>query len=69
MQNRLYDRGQDAAISDNVGRVCNFIYQLSGEKFFGDVNLKFQNGEIVLVCKQESFKPNFLVVVEQHKVI
>lgn len=69
MQTRLYDRGQQTAISDNVGRVCNFLYQLSGDNFFGDVNLKFQNGEVVLVVKQESFKPNFLVVVEQHKVI
>lgn len=68
MQNRLYDRGHDDAIFDNVERVCSFLHQLSKEKFYGDVILKFQNGEIISGIKQESFKPNFLVVVE-HKVI
>lgn len=73
MNNQIYNRERNDAISnvasDNVQRVCNFLYQLSGEKFYGDLNLKFQNGEIVLVNKQESFKPNFLVIVEHHKVI
>ncbi len=68
MQNRIYTRREDTAISDNIERVCNFLFQLKQEKFFGDLNLKFQDGEIVLVNQQRSFKPNFLVVVEQHRI-
>lgn len=68
VSNQLYNRAQIDAISDNIQRVCNFLYQMSSEKFYGDLNLKFQNGEIVLVKKEESFKPAYLVIVE-HKIV
>lgn len=64
MQNRLYDRRAETANSDNVERVCRYIYSLHEDGFFGDLNIKFQDGEIVIVNKQESIKPNFLVIVE-----
>jgi len=69
MSNQLYNRERIDAISDNIQTVCNFLFQLSNEKFYGDLNLKFQNGEIVLVKKEESFKPAYLVVVQQHNII
>lgn len=42
-----------------------FVLNLSKERFYGILELQFQDGEIILVRKQETFKPSFLVVVEQ----
>ncbi len=45
-----------------------FIVNLSRDRFYGVVELQFQDGELILVRKQETFKPNFLVVVERRSV-
>lgn len=42
-----------------------FVLNLSNERFYGVLELQFQDGELILIRKQESFKPSFLVVVEQ----
>jgi len=42
-----------------------FVLNLSKDRFFGIVELQFQDGEIILVRKQETIKPSFLIVVEQ----
>lgn len=68
MHNKVYAREHSAANLENIERVCNYIYELNRAEFFGDLVLKFQDGEIVLVDKHQSFKPNFLVVVEQHRI-
>lgn len=48
--------------------IDKFLVKLSDEGFFGTVELQFHGGELILVRKQETFKPNFLVVVERRSV-
>lgn len=49
------------SIVEGLGR---FFCRLSNEQFFGVVEVQFQEGEIVLVRKQESFKPAKFLSVE-----
>lgn len=47
-------RKHDDNLINALGR---YMGQLSQENFFGVLEISFQAGEIVLVRKQESFKP------------
>jgi hypothetical protein len=41
-----------------MSQVVKMITELEGSSFYGDVTLKFENGEIVLILKTEKIKPN-----------
>ncbi len=45
--------------------IATYIQKLSKERFYGILELQFQDGEFILLRKQETIKPNFLVVVER----
>lgn len=47
-----------------INGVERLLLKLSQDKFYGNVELMFQDGEIVLIRKQESIKPGLLVIVE-----
>lgn len=49
---------------DILQGINKFLTELSDERFYGVVEFQFQDGELILIRKQESFKPKFLVVVE-----
>lgn len=41
-----------------------YAMQIATEHFFGGVKIEFHDGEIVLIRKDETFKPNVLVVID-----
>lgn len=61
LQNRLYNNQETV---DNIERVSKFLNQLSRDRFYGVVELQFQEGELILVRKQETIKPGLLVIIE-----
>lgn len=44
--------------------VAQYLGKLMTEEFYGVVQVQFQKGEIVLVRKEESFKPQIFLVYE-----
>lgn len=54
-------RKNDASLLEGVRR---YLAQLMQEQFYGTIEIQFMNGEIVVVRKQETFKPAAFLVVE-----
>lgn len=40
-----------------VDGITNFLKNLAGSRFFGTVEIQFVDGQIVVVRKEETFKP------------
>lgn len=49
-------------LAANVG---NYLIELARKKFYGEVRVKFEAGEVMIVRKEESFKPHVFLVVGQ----
>lgn len=50
--------------SSPVHGIARYMERLSGDRFFGVLQIQYVDGEIVLVRKEESFKPAAFMVVE-----
>lgn len=61
IQVEITHRKADSNLIEGVGR---FLRDLSVNEFYGVVEIQFVGGEIILVRKQESFKPQAFLVVE-----
>lgn len=61
IRNRVYN---SPVTLDNLERVKQYLGKLSKDRFYGVVELQFQDGELILIRKQESIKPGFLVIME-----
>lgn len=44
--------------------VVKMMLRLSGERFHGNVSLQFSDGQVVLVRKEETFKPGHMSISE-----
>ena len=47
--------------ADPLPGLTQYLLGLAEDGFYGVVEVQYQEGEIVLVRKQESFKPSFFV--------
>lgn len=61
IQVQIERRSPDRNMAEGIKR---FLERLSGDGFFGVVQIQYVDGEIVLVRKEESFKPSAFLVVE-----
>jgi hypothetical protein len=50
--------------SPHLIKILKLILKLSRERYFGNINLQFSDGQIVLVKKEEVFKPGNINIVE-----
>lgn len=53
---------------DLIFGVGEYLSKLSDERFYGVIEIQYQDGQIILVRKQETFKPNMFVLVERRKI-
>jgi hypothetical protein len=44
-----------------VPGIARFLNDLSNKRFYGKVEIQYQEGEIVVVRKEETLKPSFFV--------
>ncbi len=52
----------DTSTADPLAVVFSFIRRLSSEKYFGQIQLSFQSGQLVILRTDQSYKPSDIPV-------
>jgi len=52
----------DTSTADPLAVAFSFIRQLSAEKYFGQIQLSFQSGQLVNIRTDQSYKPSDIPV-------